>query len=73
VELGLEMLFRRVVELGGTLTGEHGVGLSKRRFLPLEQSAPLIELQRGLKRVFDPHALLNPGKVFPEREGHGAC
>ncbi len=73
VELGLEMLFRRVVELGGTLTGEHGVGLSKRRFLPLEQSAPLIELQRGLKRVFDPHDLLNPGKVFPEREGHGAC
>lgn len=74
VERGLEQLFRRVVELGGTLTGEHGIGLSKARFLPLEQSESVIDLQQGLKRVFDPNGLLNPGKIFPRPEGgHRSC
>ena len=74
VEAGLERLFRKVVELGGTLSGEHGIGLSKARFLPLEQGEELIDLQVGLKRTFDPHGLLNPGKIFPRPSGaHGAC
>lgn len=74
VEAGLEQLFRKVVSLGGTLSGEHGIGLSKARFLPLEQSEGVIDLQRGLKRVFDPHELLNPGKIFPRSSGtHGSC
>lgn len=74
VESGLSQLFERVVALGGTLTGEHGIGLSKARFLPLEQSAATIDLQRGLKRVFDPNELLNPGKIFPKVNGaHGSC
>ena len=74
VEAGLERLFRRVIELGGTLTGEHGVGLSKQRFLPLEQSEQAIALQRRLKLTFDPDNLLNPGKIFPRSPlSHGAC
>ncbi len=72
VERGLEALFRTTLELGGTLTGEHGVGSSKAAYLPLEQSSELIALQREVKRVFDPKGILNPGKIFPRR-GHGAC
>jgi len=59
-------LFRVTIELGGTLSGEHGVGISKRPFLPLEQSAPLRALQQQLKRVWDPKHILNPGKLFPD-------
>ncbi|MBI4817770.1 MAG: FAD-binding protein [Deltaproteobacteria bacterium] len=57
----------KAVELGGTISGEHGIGIAKKRFLSLEQSEPLIELQRRLKSVFDPHNVLNPGKIFPSR------
>ena len=53
------------LRLGGTITGEHGVGLAKRPFLPREQSAPVIELQKRVKHAFDPENLLNPGKIFP--------
>ena len=72
VEEALGMLFRAVLSMGGTLSGEHGIGASKAEFLPLEQSAELIELQRRLKAVFDPRGLLNPYKIFPRR-GHGSC
>jgi len=65
VEQGLEAVLRAAVALGGTITGEHGVGLAKQRFLPLEQSTPLIEAQRAIKRALDPYDLLNPGKIFP--------
>lgn len=57
-------VIRAALSLGGTITGEHGVGLAKREFLPLEQSAALIDLQRRVKRAFDPDDLLNPGKIF---------
>ncbi|MBX3184551.1 MAG: FAD-binding protein [Polyangiaceae bacterium] len=72
VERSIERLFQAVVELRGTLSGEHGIGVLKAPYLPLEQSPQLIQLQRELKRVFDPQGLLNPGKIFP-RVGHGAC
>jgi glycolate oxidase len=67
VDRGLELLFRATVELGGTLSGEHGIGASKARFLPLEQPAAVIEWQRRIKALWDPDGLLNPGKVFPPR------
>jgi glycolate oxidase len=54
------------LSLGGTITGEHGVGLAKRDYLAHEQSADLIALQRRLKSAFDPEGLLNPGKIFPQ-------
>jgi glycolate oxidase len=72
VDQAIQQLFRDTIELGGTLTGEHGVGVLKAPYLPLEQSAELISVQRDLKRVFDPDGLLNPGKIFPTR-GHGNC
>ena len=72
VDAAIGALMRATIELGGTLSGEHGIGVSKAQYLPLEQSAELIELQRDLKRVFDPKELLNPGKIFPAR-GHKAC
>lgn len=72
VERALDALFRATLELGGTLTGEHGVGTSKSAFLALEQSEELIAIQRDLKAVFDPRGVLNPGKIFPRR-GHGPC
>ncbi len=62
----VEDLFRVTIALGGTLSGEHGVGISKRPYMPLEQSAPLLALQQQLKRVWDPRHILNPGKLFPD-------
>ncbi|MEL4318795.1 FAD-linked oxidase C-terminal domain-containing protein [Leifsonia sp. YIM 134122] len=59
-------LFRAALALGGTLTGEHGVGLLKRRWLADELGDDSYALQRDLKRVFDPHGILNPGKVFAD-------
>jgi glycolate oxidase len=57
-------LFRECLLLGGTLTGEHGVGTLKRRWLRQELGDDSFELQRRLKAVFDPAGILNPGKVF---------
>lgn len=57
-------LFRAAIELGGTLTGEHGVGMLKRRWLAEEVGPDSYDLQVKLKSVFDPLGILNPGKVF---------
>jgi glycolate oxidase len=65
LEVALRRLFEDTIDLGGTLSGEHGVGLSKARFLPLEMPPALIEWQRRLKHLWDPEGLLNPGKVLP--------
>lgn len=59
-----DSLFRRAVALGGTLTGEHGVGLLKRQWMMDELGPALWELQWNIKKLFDPHGILNPGKVF---------
>ena len=60
----VEELFRETLRLGGTITGEHGVGITKKRFLPDEIGEVQIELMRGIKTVFDPLNILNPGKIF---------
>ncbi len=65
VDEAIAEMLRLTVEMGGTITGEHGVGYAKRDFLGLEQPAELIELQRRLKSFFDPSGRLNPGKIFP--------
>jgi glycolate oxidase len=71
VARAVEALMRETVALGGTLSGEHGVGLAKAPYLHFEQSSELIQLQRDIKAVFDPKGLLNPGKIFPTR--HTGC
>jgi len=65
VQQAIAELFETTIALGGTLSGEHGIGVLKAPYLPLEQSEGLIALQRNLKQAFDPHGLLNPGKIFP--------
>ncbi len=73
VDLAVEDLFRATLALRGTLTGEHGIGVTKRDYLPWEQSDALIALQRRVKHAFDPRALLNPDKVLPPPGGHRSC
>ena len=65
VQAAIRELFEHVVTLGGTLSGEHGIGVLKAPYLPLEQSPALILLQQRIKQTFDPEGLLNPGKIFP--------
>jgi glycolate oxidase len=63
----MERLFADTIALRGTLSGEHGVGLSKRDYIAMEQPEPVLEWQRRWKSMWDPRGLLNPGKVVPAR------
>jgi FAD/FMN-containing dehydrogenase len=51
------------------ISGEHGIGLVQRNYLPLALSETEIELMRRIKRAFDPAGILNPGKIFPDESG----
>ena len=57
-------LFTRVVALEGSISGEHGIGFAKAPFLRLELSETQIALMQRVKAAFDPHGILNPGKIF---------
>lgn len=59
-------LFQLAVELGGTLSGEHGIGLSKAPFMTLEHDPVAMDVMRAIKRLFDPNNILNPGKMALE-------
>jgi D-lactate dehydrogenase (cytochrome) len=61
----VERVLNTVLNLNGTISGEHGLGLAKKRFAPLELSPASLNLQRGIKKLFDPMMILNPGKIFP--------
>ena len=63
VEKAIDEISVKAVELGGTLTGEHGIGIAKREILPLELGEPAMEITRNIKKAFDPHNILNPDKV----------
>ncbi len=65
VNLAVEDIFAVVRQLNGTLSGEHGIGLTKAPYLGMELSAAAIALQRRLKNAFDPNNIMNPGKIFP--------
>jgi glycolate oxidase len=58
-------IYRVVVELGGTITGEHGIGSKRASYLSLVQAPSLIALEQRIKAAFDPLGILNPGKIFP--------
>lgn len=64
-ELCLGEVFDLVLSLGGTLSGEHGIGLVKREFVAHELDPSSLNLMRGIKQLFDPHMILNPGKTIP--------
>ncbi|UCB47754.1 MAG: FAD-binding protein [Deltaproteobacteria bacterium] len=59
-------LFRKVIEMGGTISGEHGIGVTKAPYMEMEISRPALELMWRLKKAFDPKGILNPGKIFPQ-------
>jgi len=63
VEMAVEEIFRLACEMGGTLTGEHGIGLAKAPYLTLEHDPVAMELMRAIKRLLDPNHILNPGKM----------
>lgn len=65
-------VFRKVIDLGGTISGEHGVGISKAPFLEMEIGPLGVSVMKRLKTCFDPNGILNPGKIFLEEEAAGS-
>jgi glycolate oxidase len=63
-ETGVRGIIQKVIAMGGTMSGEHGVGIAKQPFLPLELTPTSIRLQRAIKLLFDQNLILNPGKIF---------
>jgi glycolate oxidase len=61
---GISRIFELCVSLGGTLSGEHGIGYVQKHYMPIAFTQTEIQLQKNIKQVFDPNAILNPGKIF---------
>src|SRR5690606_32341665 len=64
-----EEILEACVAAGGALTGEHGIGVEKREYMPMIFGETDLEMMRRVRGVFNPRNLLNPGKVFPSRSG----
>ncbi len=64
VPKGIREIFELCVKLGGTISGEHGIGLVQKEFLPIAFNQTQMNLQKGIKKLFDPNNILNPGKIF---------
>jgi glycolate oxidase len=61
----IKEIFRITLQFGGTISGEHGIGLTKSDYISMEIKPDELELMRKIKGVFDPKNILNPGKIFP--------
>ncbi|MEN8134898.1 MAG: FAD-linked oxidase C-terminal domain-containing protein [Thermodesulfobacteriota bacterium] len=61
-----ERLFEKVIKMGGTITGEHGIGITKSAYLDHEIDSPTLTAMQAIKKALDPLNILNPGKIFPE-------
>ncbi len=64
IDITLKELYEKTFSLGGTLSGEHGIGLKRKPYLPIVMSKEKIKIMKGIKKVFDPEGILNPGKIF---------
>ncbi len=64
---GITEIFQLCVMLGGTISGEHGIGLVQQAYMPIAIDEKRLELMRGIKKLFDPNLILNPGKIFYTR------
>lgn len=64
IDIGIGDIFKLAVSLGGTLSGEHGIGIAKRPYMPIAMREANLHIMRGIKKVFDPNNILNPGKIF---------
>lgn len=60
-----EEIYRLALSLGGMITGEHGIGATRRKYLPMALDEDQIEVMRRIKDAFDPNCILNPAKIFP--------
>lgn len=67
VPLGINEIFEYTVSLKGTLSGEHGIGLVQKNYMPIAFNEVQLNLMRGIKQLFDPNNIMNPGKIFPEQ------
>lgn len=67
----LPLVFQKVIELDGTLSGDHGIGIAKRDFMAQALDSGALSMMRELKDLFDPEHILNPGKLLPEKPGLG--
>jgi glycolate oxidase len=65
VPMGIREIFQLCVKLGGTISGEHGIGLVQKDYIDIAFDRVQMDLQKGIKRLFDPQNILNPGKIFP--------
>jgi glycolate oxidase len=63
----VEEIFSETIRLGGTLSGEHGIGTAKAPYISMELAPEVIETMKSIKKVFDPNNILNPGKIFVEQ------
>lgn len=61
---GIREIFELTKKLGGTISGEHGIGLVQKQYMDIVLSEKNIEIQKGIKKLFDPNGILNPGKIF---------
>jgi glycolate oxidase len=61
----VEEIFRLTIDLGGTISGEHGIGMTKAPYIDMELKPPVIDVMKKIKQALDPNGILNPGKIFP--------
>jgi glycolate oxidase len=66
VTKGIREIFELTVSLKGTLSGEHGIGYVQKNYMDIAFNATQLQLMRGIKTIFDPNGILNPGKIFPD-------
>jgi len=66
IKRAVSELFDTTLALRGTISGEHGVGITKRKFFKKQIEPPELKLMKNLKRAFDPRGILNPGKIWEE-------
>ena len=62
--LGIREIFQLCVKLGGTISGEHGIGYVQKNYIDIAFNDAQINLMKGIKTLFDPKGILNPGKIF---------
>ena len=63
---GIREIFKLVIELGGTLSGEHGIGFVQKPYMEIAFNKTQLQLMKDIKKVFDPKGIMNPGKIFAD-------